>query len=272
MEVCDLHLKRERLERKLTMPYQYRWLYAGVFGVILVLMAYVYDLHPLLVQLDLLHQSEITLNEKMTAIKLQLPAVQSNMPVSHENNGLNWLMSFAERSGLTIQTVNLSSSGKEFHILFKGNYQQWAGLLNQLEQNVNTITLKNVSCKWTEQNNLLIASDVLFADETHLQMMTHSNIANALHNPFCETSHEWKSEVNEALLSPINQIKMVGYLQLGSQSEALFLLPNKKVSMVKAGFLLGMERGVVLAIYRDRALVRLPNGKTVTLNFAANLT
>lgn len=247
------------------MLYQYRWWHAAGLLLILVVIGYGYDFYPLQNQIYELKQSEIHLQEKLINTPL-FPAKMSaeNIKISGENTLVNAI----HVSGLTIQTIHLlpndQSENIVMHVDMRGSYQQWIALMNALEQKKQLISVQNFSCKSTEKNNLQIGIDVLLMQNA--QVISYQQEVKSQNNPFCTRDNvdQWLNQsVDEVLLSPITQIKMVGYLQLGTHSQALMLLPNNVMRTIEMGSLLGVERGVVVAIYREHVVVRMRDGKKV---------
>lgn len=264
------------------MPHQKRLIMSGIFIAIFFVMGYVYDVHPLVVRLRELNQAEINANKKLLAMKSQNPDIQSEVihnhyPDKNELSDISRFISFIHSSGLIIQTSNFLSSSpiksarnNMMHLVLRGDYQQLVALINGLEKHLDSLALQDFSYKLTERNDLLITLDILSSGLAHkLQEIGSRDEFVNRHNPFCITANmnKWIAidDSNAALSAPIERIKMVGFLQRGLHRQALVLLPNTVMRTVEPGFLLGSEKGVVVAVYRDHTLVKLPDGRGVAL-------
>lgn len=268
------------------MLYRYRLLFVIAFGLILLAIAYMYDVHPRFVHIANLKQTEDNLNEKLFAKKQPFYTVQPKkmIKVEPDNNILNHvseLIRLIRTSGLTAQSIELPpiKSDKSLrqafiHIVLRGDYQQLAAFMSRMERRLNLFAVQNVSYKWTEKNDLLIAMDILpFNYAENKQLLNDSNILLAQFNPFCFANimNKWMDDnnLNEALLAPIEQIKMVGYLQSGKYRQALVMLPNAVMRTVEIGFLLGSEKGEVITINKKQIIVKLPDERRVSLTLTA---
>src|SRR5262249_15969597 len=101
-----------------------------------------------------------------------------------------------------------------------------------------------------------------------------NEMSSGLYNPFCSPQNmsKWNGndESNNAVSVPLNQIKMIGYLQKGEHRQALVLLPNSVMKTVEPGFLLGSEKGEVVAVNRKQVVVRLADGRGVILTLTSS--
>lgn len=266
------------------MLHQFRWIIVSVFGIFLLAMGYVYDIHPKLTQITLLNQQEKNLQQHFAAKKSQPSFAQSNKAIKHEpdNNKLtniSELIALIHASGLSIQNIKQSSSLQMaaaekylIHLVLRGEYQQLSALVDKLEQQSHALSLQNFIFNGSEKDNLLVAMDIMsFGRMRNTQ--SNSKIGNQ-QNPFCTRNHinKWfeQDEVNAALSAPLERIKMVGYLQQGTHRQALVLLPNAVMRTVEPGFLLGSERGVVVAVLRNGTQVKLADGRVMTLQLQNN--
>lgn len=256
------------------MVYQKRLMIVGLFVLMFLAITYVYDIQPLIAQLAELNQIEIKANEKLLAMISQSKSVQpevlDNQHVDKNKlDDISKFISFIHASGMMIQTSDfLSAPNNLMHLVLRGNYQQLFTLIKALEKHSDFFVLQDFSYKLTEQDDLLVTMNVFSSKQAHQEINIHDEILNK-QNPFCiaENISKWIDEngVNAALSVPIERIKMIGFVSRGSHRQALVMLPNTMMRTVERGFLLGSERGVVVAINRDRMLVKLKNGRVVAL-------
>lgn len=269
------------------MLYRYRWLCVIAFALIVLAIAYIYDIHPGLAHVATLKQTENSLNEKLLARKLSPYTAQPKKSIKVESdkkrlNHLNELVSLISTSGLmalSIAAPSLKSDKSRaqayMHMVLRGDYQQLVTFMNNMQRHLDLFAVQNFSYKVTEKNDLLITMDVLSFDEhaDNHQVMNNGIAALAQSNPFCMANHmnKWSNDnnVNEALLVPIEQIKMVGYLQSGHHKQALVMLPDAVMRTVETGFLLGYEKAEVIAINKKQIIVKLPDERRVSLTLAA---
>jgi hypothetical protein len=189
----------------------------------------------------------------------------------HSFTDENTLVNLVHVSGLTILAINVLPKEQlenvVMHVDMQGSYQQWIAFINVLEQKKHLISVQKFSCKWTEKNNVQISMDVLLMQNA--QVVSQQNSVKSQYNIFCtrENVDLWfdQHNVDDVLLSPLAQIKMVGYLQLGTHSQALVLLPNRMIRTVEVGSVVGVESGTVVEIDSQQIVVRLKSGKQVVV-------
>lgn len=242
----------------------------SVFILMLFALIYIYDTHPLRVRVAELHEAEIKANKKLFAMTARSKIIQPEISGHLDKNELrdiSQFISFIQSSGLIIQASDLRNN--TVHITLSGNYSRLFALIQALEKQQDLFALQDFSYKLTENNDLLATMDVSLLSQVH-SVREINNHEDKRHNPFCitENINKWleKDDINAALSVPIERIKMVGFLQHGSHSQALVMLPDSVMRTVEPGFLLGSEKGVVIAVHRSQTLVELPGGRTVALN------
>jgi hypothetical protein len=248
------------------MIYAHRWLCVLVFSGVLSAILYAYTISPLLIELDNLRQSENDAAKKIMSMKRK-PAQIHSLEKKNNLDGLNELLASLEMSGLKVQSVDEvleRQNGVAIRLLLHGNYQHWVAWMSGLDQQAGAVRLKDFSCKPLANDELQILVKMEFYEDKWSAVHFHSDVA-ALHHPFCKTHHVWlmQSNAREILLSPLEQIKMAGYLQLGHRRAALLILPSGVMSMIEEGVVIGKEKGVVVKIERERVVVELAQGKRI---------
>lgn len=237
--------------------YKKRWLCAAGMILILVVLGYGYDLYPLQNQIAELQKVDINIHEK-----LLFPAEKhAENPDQKKMSDMHAFVGVIHASGLTIQAINRLGNSNEMHVDLQGNYQQWMNFIYILQQKSQLINVHNFTCKWSEKNNLEISLDVLLLGNLHAMPYQYIGL-----NPFCtlENLDHWiDQKAKNVLLTPLAQIKMVGYLQLGRRNQAMMLFPDKIIKTVEAGNVLGLERAQVVKVFPHYVLVRLQDGRNV---------
>lgn len=264
------------------MLYRYKLLLVMAFGLMLLTLGYLYDIYPRLAHIASLKQTENNINDQWISMK-RLPStsqLKKTINVASDKNVLNKLSDLTRlirASGLMIQSmalspVNQDKLSKQFLLraVLIGDYQQLSLFIHELDRQAHSIALHDFSCKWTEKNDLLVTMVVFYFDHFENKKFINRDTVFTQFNPFCLSSSvdKWINDnLNEAVLAPLEQIKMVGYLQSGKHKQALVLLPNSVIRTVEPGFLLGSEKGKVVDINKKQIMVKLPDEHIIKIKF-----
>jgi len=241
------------------MLYRYRWWLALGLVLFFAINRTYYDFYPIQNRINELQEIEMDSQEKLN----NLQTISANKMIlgeksDHALNHMSIAINMIEASGLDILSVNQVSE-LITHVDLEGSYRQWMRLINALQQKKHIVNVVHFYCRGVDKNHLQIGIDLSLLGDT--KSKTTTSVMRDSVNPFCVgvNEEEWLQQIN----APILQIKMVGYLQLGTHSQALILMPDKKMINVEIGSVLGLERGVVVGIYQKYIVVKLPEGKEV---------
>lgn len=273
------------------MKYKYRWLYAIPASAAMMIGGIYYDIQPGLAQLANLHEIEMGITKELSRFKqfaVQKAAASAGTEAkSFERYGsqadsLSDLLSLAHLQGLTIQSVNFSPSRQfniintgvnrevntgAIHLVTQGDFSQIYSFIFMISRQPHPIFITDFLYKSTEQDKFLFAMNVVsFKSNTqHFQANKSHEDLSQMQNPFCSAANlvEMSDKNDLAKLKSISmhQLKMVGYFQQGTRSQALVMAPTGIVSEVGIGSVLGKEGGMVTEIERDCVVVVLRDKK-----------
>jgi len=249
--------------------YQHRWLSLCVLAIVLFVIGYAYGVHPVYLELEQLQQTKVDLLQQLAKMKIKSNAMMTTHSRNHFR-AWNALPDSLLASGLIIPSMTrlpLKQDNIVVRLSLLGSYQQWLFWLQVMARQVDAISVQHLSCQSAENNQVKIVIDIMFAEDKWKQypIFTKIRADNKYYYPFCQSSTAWNKMPDEMLHSPLAQIKMKGYLQFNTQRAAIVLLPTREMSMIKEGDVLGLEKGVVHAIYRDHVQVRLKEKKEMNV-------
>lgn len=260
------------------------WLYVLAAFVAVMLGGYFYDIQDKLAQQVRQRETEKYLLDQLSDLNKRVSnqneaATDSLIMLPHQGQVdlLSDLLVQVHMSGLAIKSVSFGSKSKLnfneaaiVHLLVLGDFEQMSSLIGQLSRQARPMLVLDFSGQSTERNKLIFSMDVLILKSKMKNSGMEPIGGKSIFNPFCFSG-------NAALLSSENdashldslslkQMKMVGYLQQGGYRQAYILLPNKSVFVMTPGSLIGKERGLVLKIERDHALLELQAKKRFVIN------
>ncbi len=246
------------------LQHRYRWVYAFAFSGVIFLLSFFYDVQPSWSKLKHLNNAKKSLQRKLAGHPFVHPVVMSKPPSSTEV--LSDLFRLANEKGIQLQSVKVTSPTATF--MLQGDFQQLTSFIGQLTQSMGHLLLLDFSYKSIDANHFALMMTVL---------MTKNNLSNSppvpfsllSYNPFCLAGNVENLNAQNALIRahmiPIEQIKMVGYLQQGERHQALLLLPEGLVVAVEQGMEVGKEKGVVMTVQAENVVVRLPDKRQLII-------
>jgi hypothetical protein len=242
-------------------------------------MAYIYDICPMFNYLIQLEQSESKWREKWMIAKRNMSTSPPKHPLhlivqSSQAEIVQSITMLANKSGLSIQKIKVMTREKPFvenilliRLISIGNFKELYAFISAIEQQSYPASIQDFSYKLTKQNQLLL-SMVILSNYKKRQYFPQVSTDN-LNNPFCQQKGMelllYKNDLLESRITPLMQIKMVGYFKQDKRSQALLSLPNKTLIFVEPGSVIGQEQGVVNKINRHQVQVKLINGKKVII-------
>lgn len=260
------------------MHYKYRWVYAFLISLFLLLSAYGYDFAPIAHQMIAMQQEEQQLKEKLTAHKqraMLLPAKVARSAYS-SLNAMADLMLQIQLSGLIAKSVKVisatSTTETRLQLVLLGGFQQILAFIGALNNFADLAMILDFSCKLAEQQQLMLSLDLVLVAKNNLPeiIKQRTNIPRIKqYNPFCGATNNNDLNVDNELIMtqsmPITLMKMVGYWQQGHHHQALLLLPNNRMIAVNVGDVIGSERMTVTAIEADAISFASPQAKPFIL-------
>lgn len=256
------------------MHYKNRWLYALLLSLVLIGVAFFYDVAPALNTQTRLRKTEIQLAKQLTDLKRDAHGASQAIfadkdtltPSDRDPALLSALVAAVQTSGLHIQSIDRVSLQSEqemvFHLTAKGNFTQLGAFVFHVETSAYPMLVMDFTCEAKEANAFLFAADVLLLKNKMQITSTENATVFAGENPFCDANTQSLSFQNaqEIMRSiPLQHMKMIGHSQHEQRYTALLLLPENVVVAVEKGFLLGKEGGVVTDIQRDHVRILLPD-------------
>ncbi len=260
--------------RQLT-HYHYRWWYAGLLSVCVILMAFFYDVQPALLRLTAMRTMEKMLMKK---IKHAQTRTHSLSPISHlpasTQEKMTALLHRLQQSGVSIQSakvLSFSPTDMTVALVLIGHFQQMAAVMFALTEPSSPLKLTDFSLKVSVSSQLSLALTLTFFDTALATFINHQRpvLPTLQHNPFCVAREMNAISDNDALTKtqtiPLNLIKMVGYFAEGERQSALVLLPDHRVLLVEVKMPLGSEGAVITAIEQDAIRLTMPDHSEVRM-------
>lgn len=247
------------------MWYRYRWLFVSIFTIIFFIPVYVFDIYPMLTTLDDLHKNK----EELKLAVSNKNHVKPNTYIKTTDKVLQPFITSIQNSGLQIKSFRLLPSQNKYpvslEIILRGEYQEILAMIDVIEENTETITIKNMNMKWSEGNIFQMNMNVLLDSGFNILPM---NINKNYSPLFCtpDLMDEWFDQPEENLFSsPLNQIRLAGFFIHGLKHKALMMFPDHTIKEVLKGDVIGKEKAQVIGIFSDYVVLQLQNGKQVKM-------
>ncbi len=256
--------------------------YALIFSVMMLLIGYVDDAAPHLMQIHQLRDEEKNIKNELSFLRKKMIASNKKIAMvsTHHviKDRLSALLTLAQSNGLVVQSVksissqqNRSNKTNMMQLQLLGQFQSGMSFILALSNEMSGWVIENFSVKANESSQEFILV-VMMVDESYLyaQSKLKQNIF-LLSNPFC-TSNNWvSSSISESAMSQsvsLHSFKMIGVLRQGERRKAFFMLPTGETFLVGLGTVLGKERGMVTAIHANAVEIRLPDKKSVNITLS----
>lgn len=264
------------------MKYQYRWYYAAVVSVAVMILVYVYDLKPAISRLTSMRQSEARTSKKLKIYRKKIvkqPVNETkNLVHSIESSTyLSDILALVSVSGMVMQTVNLSKRPSQdddielIHLVALGQFHQATAFFYAIARQTYPVLITNFSYKKNDKNIFSMTMDVLVWKENASFFLIENDKIKVLpgpHNPFCGAENaviDHENDVSALQSFALARLKMQGYLQQGERHLALILLPNNSLVAVQNGAVIGKEHAIITEIFRDHTQFLLPGKQKKTL-------
>jgi len=244
------------------MHYQYRWIYAVIISILILMLAYFYDFQDQLRQVEKLSIDTKELTMTLAKVSQTMEETHMTTEPSTKTDLLAQLLAMAQSKGLVIQSVNTVPSSRvpdalQVHLKVRGDFQLVSAFVQALYAQKNAALMLDFSYQSTEHHEWLFTSDILILSAIDLLKSTPDLV---VHNPFCQTVTlpplTYDDSLAKLVATPLAQIKMVGYLREGERSSALVALPGGLLLDVYEGSRLGKEQGVVVEVKPDGMSVK----------------
>jgi Tfp pilus assembly protein PilO len=257
------------------LSYRYRWIYAFVASLCMLLAGYVYVVQPKLEQLREIEESKRNLRQALVGMRQLAEQNKKNIPPPMlpltEEKRLSQLFMQLRQLGLSPQSVlnkslknELLPEGVMLQITARGSFQQIAAFIRAASQKNYPLLIIDFSIHEEKKNllfvvNLLLLKTGAFPDLVPIVLSTQ--------NPICEGVIRYFSPDDELAMqmTSLYLMKMVGVLAQGQRKLAFLSLPDLSIATVEEGAFIGKEYGVVTAIHPKRIRIRLPNHYHVDL-------
>lgn len=233
--------------------YQYRWVYAGMVFIFILVFGFFYDIKPLKNQLNHLTKNKNQLTKQLSMLRIseKNKTKPPSFTIIKPSESMTQFLELVHGSGITLVAMHAGETDST-NFNFKGDYLQLSSFMLNAHQQLPALLIKNFSYEVADQNKLMLSIQVEFAQMIEAQ--TRQPIQKKLaHNPFCQTAF---ISANLQKYS-VKQLKMVGFLQENERQAALILLPDHQMILAQVGTYLGKERGLVRAINNQQVLILL---------------
>lgn len=235
------------------MMYKYRWLIAGLLAIILIWVSYVTDILPNKIKYQ-------QLVEEKTKLEIGSQAKKIDRAWSYAVDDVNVLQltQLIEQAGLkvlSVQSQTLSSA----HIGLMGPFAAWQAFVNGLSKKSRLINLKNINIKLSDTHDLLIDLEV----DLSLSRVELMDYPMELLNPFCDSESILAFSSDDDLRAlqetPLNEMKMLGYLAEGDHVVAWIGLSNSALVEISQSMVIGKEKAKVVGIEPGFVSLILPD-------------
>ena len=252
------------------MHYEYRWWYAGGICLMSSLCFYYGMIAPEqneLTQLAAVAKQSaeqlLVLKEFALQEKADIHSVAS-LPIN-KMDFFALLPAIAHQQGVAIQSLKMLTGSEQIlnemqiRMRVEGEFSALLHFAMALMTQQQPIFIRHFSFQTSESQTLLLSLDLLMMKNNVAMFQPHHSPINLSlsHNPFCNTPTVPEQDTATLALTPLSQLTMHGFLQLGQRKQALLALPTGVVVAVEVGSVVGKEKAVVKEIHRDSLVVEM---------------
>jgi hypothetical protein len=179
------------------------------------------------------------------------------------------LTTLAHQQGVMIQSLKMLTESLQIpgeipiRIAVEGEFTALLNFTNALMNHSHPIFIRHFSFQITEEQTLRLTVDLLTTKNHVAFMQRQSSSANPplIRNPFClSDDHSMNGGEADTFTTPLAELTMQGYMQLGSQKQALVVLPTGETVAVNVRDVIGKEKAVVKEILQDSLVVEGKKG------------
>lgn len=242
--------------------YDYRWEFALLLGVLILLLIVGLIVNPNQQRLQRLKKT--LASQRILSAKNQY-AIRVNGKM--EKSMLTALQQLAMKNGVMLEIAldKNNRSVKQWRLRGRGSIVGWFALQNTMQSTWRmTMDLQHLSIV-AEQ--LLIVEAVMTSALIKTKPKNDSSFSKLAQQSFCVAapSGEAFPAAMLAQLTSFNALRLVGIISLANQSRAYFQLSTGKILSVRVGDMLGLENYRVMAITRQQVTMQKLNGQRLQL-------
>lgn len=263
------------------MKYKYRWYYALLLCIFISSFSYVYDFKPKVDQFFELQEQEkkmalrATIMQRTSLSRSAKKNCSTKGTCSFEDDArvlkipetstafFSYLFLLATNDGLKVQSLVFHKNAKTLDLYLRASANFRALLrFNHSLQNIYPIHVMNFAYQ-LQQGQILIEMEfnrtegLIAWQQIKDDFVPHVKPSN---NPFC-TEDFFMTHSNALSTTPIDQMKMIGFMQQGTRAQALILLPNQQIVSLKKEMFIGVEHAQIKTIDATKIVLQLIDKK-----------
>ncbi len=251
--------------------YQYRWIYAAMMVVVILLVSYCYDLSPIISELKQQHSFRKSQEEQLIIYKrfsVNKKANHSKQKIMHklpadEISMLIELSQLLHKHDLVLQALTTFSKPASNAIMLRwtiaGEFERIADFIFALSRQLPGTIILDFSYKANEKMQTFTADTLIYKNKRSV-VSEINDVIKVSHNPFCHANQfEQNNELQKLQAVTLQQINMIAFLKQGARREAWISLPNKSAVNIHMGSMFGKEHARVIDIQPDRIVLLLPD-------------
>lgn len=242
--------------------YDYRWEFALLSGVLILLLILGFIVNPKQQRLQRLKKALVS-QQILFAKNLHAVRVGGKM----EKSMLTALQQLAMKNGVMLEIAldENNRSGKQWRLRGRGSIAGWFALQNTMQSTWRmTMNLQHLSIV-AEQ--LVIVEAVMTSAPIKTKAKNDSTFSKLAQQSFCVAAPSGAAfpAAMLAQLTSFNALRLVGIISLVNQSRAYFQLSTGKILSVRVGDTLGLENYRVMAITHQQVTMQKINGQRLQL-------
>lgn len=232
------------------------------------MLIYIYLLVPAQHELQKLQHTERALKKQVDSVNKWV-AQQGLMSIKsigeNKNNAglLTDLGALAQMNRLHLQAVTHLREKDRIKLQVSGDYASMLMLLYALSKQ-QMLYVGDFAVKSAKNTDPQLSIEVAIINLS-AKLSIFISPANSAKSIFCDFNKTIQPSSNSEYIFPINQIKMVGYMDVASTPFAFVELPDGTEHQVKVGSMIGIEKARIINITNTQIKLKTITGEIYTL-------
>ena len=246
--------------------FRYRWCYALIITVVLIMVGYLYVLKPQIVELSALREQEKQLKAELSSLQhveknIAGSASMLASPSIGKMDLLSLLPTLARLHGVNLRFIRIKAGAMQptnetrMSVMVEGEFTLLLRFVFSLTEQVQDLLIESFSYQVSKQRTLQLALELYKSPRVTSSTKFKAETITTMQNPFClafdNAAHVHAHDALGVSMFSIKQMKMTGYLSQGGREEALLVLPTGAIVEVSVGDELGSEKALITGIQAD---------------------
>lgn len=233
----------------------------------LLALTYIYFIIPNQGELQTLRYVEAGLAQQVDVARQRimqqgLMAKQNQQPnIDNSIHFLTDISMLSQINRLNLLSIASLQEKNKIKMQLTGNYTDMLMFMTALSNQAHLLSVSDFAIKPLKSSDLQLAIDLTLVNPSGKFLIVQPPRTIITKNVFCSADSLRVHTLESEFIFTVQQIKMVGYMNVSGSASAFIELPDRTEHQVEYGSIIGLERAHVIAILDDQIKLKSPDGK-----------